>query len=124
MIPAPWALLSATGRRCAVCVSSHLTWSLVRPGRWLSSSAAAPEVTAAACEVPPPRRNRSPTRALGCAWSRYEPGERRLITDAPGATTSGFRLPSPVLDHDGTTSSRTSYVPRLSAPPTAMTYGS
>src|SRR5215218_8984242 len=123
-VPAPCALVSATGSFCAVPTRSALTWSGDRLGRWSRSSAAAPETTAEACDVPLPLNRRSPRRAAGYIWSRTDPGARSPMTEAPGATRSGLRLPSPVLDHDGTTSSMTSYVPRLSEPPTAMTYGS
>ena len=44
--------------------SSALTWSGVRPGRWLSRRAAAPETTAAACDVPLPRKKRLLTVAV------------------------------------------------------------
>ena len=52
--PAPWAMASTPVIGVAVLVSSFLTWSGVRVGRCCSSSAAAPETTAAAWEVPLP----------------------------------------------------------------------
>ena len=63
--PLPWALASAFGSERAEPISSALTWSGVRSGRCSRSSAAAPETTAADCEVPLPRKNRSPVRAPG-----------------------------------------------------------
>src|SRR5687768_6367784 len=68
--PAPcWAAV-ALGIGDADCVSSAFTWSGVRPGRCEMSSAAAPDTTAADCEVPLPRKNRSPMRAAGNWVSR------------------------------------------------------
>ncbi len=61
--PLPWATASALASGLAVPISSALTWSGVRPGRCCNSSAAAPETTAADCEVPEPRKNSSPVRA-------------------------------------------------------------
>ena len=57
---APWP-----AARSAVRLSRALTWSGVRFGRCWRSRAAAPETNAAACEVPLPRKNRSPVRAAG-----------------------------------------------------------
>ncbi len=102
-------------------VISAFTWSGVRSGRCWRSSAAAPETTAAACEVPLPRKNRSPTRAAGWSTSMREPGSRRLMTDVPGATRSGRRAASPRLDQAATTSSSPETVPRESPPATAIT---
>ena len=53
------------GIACADPVSSALTWSGVMSGRCWISRAAAPETTAADCEVPLPRKSRSPMRAAG-----------------------------------------------------------
>ena len=64
MTPSPWAWGSAAGSGLAVVISRALTWSGVRPGRCCSSSAAAPEATAAAWEVPLPRKNRSSKAAV------------------------------------------------------------
>ena len=69
----------------AVAVRSALIWSGVAVGRCWMSRAAAPEVTAAACDVPDPRKrpeqvSGSYTRAGGYFVSRYEPGTRRLAT--------------------------------------------
>src|SRR3954469_7511200 len=124
IVPLPWAVASAFGSFRAVPVSRAFTWSGVRSGRCESSSAAAPEMTAAACDVPEPRKNRSPVRAPGLLASRFDPEVRRLTTDLPGATTSGLRVPSPVFDHPSTLSSSVAAVPLFSMPPTAMTYGS
>ena len=54
--PLPWACSSAAGSVVAVLVSSALTWSGVSDGRCWSSTAAAPDTTAAACDVPLPRK--------------------------------------------------------------------
>ena len=77
-----------------------LTWSGDRSGRRSSSSATAPETTAAACDVPLPLKQASPTRASGCARSSAEFGSRRLTIERPGATRSGLR-PAPRLDQRG-----------------------
>ena len=53
--PPPWVYRPTLGIGEAVEVSSALTWSGVSVGRAASSRAAAPDVTAAACEVPEPR---------------------------------------------------------------------
>jgi hypothetical protein len=53
--PAPWAKRVWFGMGAAVEVSSSLTWSGVSVGRAARSRAAAPDATAAACEVPEPR---------------------------------------------------------------------
>src|SRR3954451_24621383 len=63
--PLPCAAVPTPGSRDAVPVSSAFTWSGVRSGRCERSSAAEPETTAAACEVPLPRNSRSPMRAAG-----------------------------------------------------------
>ena len=70
MTPAPIAGFGFCTKGSAVDINSALTWSGVRFGRAWSSSATSPEVTAVACEVPEPRKNRldvSPaTRPSGC----------------------------------------------------------
>jgi hypothetical protein len=53
--PWPWPSASVVLSWTAVDRSSALTWSGVRVGRFYSSSATAPEVTAAAWLVPLPR---------------------------------------------------------------------
>ncbi len=88
------------------------------------SSAAAPDTTAAAWEVPLPRKKRSPTRALGCCRSALEPAARKLTNDLPGATRSTWRLSLPQAEKGATASSAVSRVPLVSAAPTAMTKGS
>src|SRR3954470_5008240 len=93
--PAPCCAVVARGTAVADPVRRALTWSGVSSGRCESSSAAAPETTAAACEVPLPRKSRSPMRAAGYVVSRKDPGFRRLTTFSPGATRSGLRVPSP-----------------------------
>ena len=109
--------------------SSSLIWSGVAVGRCCSSRAAAPETTAAACDVPLPRMKRSPSAAIDAYCSSIvEPGTRRLAMRAPKATTSGLRLVSsvmsPRLEKDATASSVNTSVPRVSAAPTATTNGS
>src|SRR5690349_11206256 len=54
----------------------------------------------------------------------YEPGTRKLWTCTPGATRSGFRVPSPLDEKLGIVSSLLEFVPRVSAAPTAMMKGS
>ena len=104
--------------------SSALTWSGFSVGRCDSSSATPPDTTAADCDVPLPFWNREPTSDVGFSTTAEEPGAAVLTIDWPGATRSGLRTPSPVLDHAGTTSSATSWVSRPSTPPTASTKGS
>src|SRR3954468_7554103 len=112
--PAPWASGPGPDSGSAEDLTIALTWSGVRSGRRSSSSATAPETTAAACDVPLPLNRSSPARASGCARSRAEFGSRRLAIERPGATRSGLR-PRPRLDHDGTTSSATAAVPDRSS---------
>ena len=70
-------------------------------GRWLSSSAAAPETTAAACDVPLPRKKRLSTFAMAPnVSSMNDPGSRSDTMCVPGAERSGLRVPSPSLVKD------------------------
>ena len=85
-------------------------------------SATKPDVTAAACDVPVPRVNRSPTRLVGNAVSMNEPGSRRLTTCMPGATTSTLRNVPPLLN-GATNPSRGSRLPLGSDAPTARIVG-
>jgi len=62
--PRPCACTLAAGSVRAVRISSALTWSGESHGRCSSISAAAPETTAAACDVPLPRKNRSANAAV------------------------------------------------------------
>src|SRR6266511_1752139 len=94
-MPLPWATGSARSNRWAPPVSSAFTWSGVMVGRCWTTRAAAPDTTAAAWEVPVPLKNRSATRAVGFSTSMVEPGSRRPTMEAPGATRSGLRVPSP-----------------------------
>ena len=71
--------------------SSAFTWFGVIEGRWLITRAAAPETTAAACEVPLPLKKRPSTAAVGWSKSAVPPGTRRLLIDCPGATRSTVR---------------------------------
>lgn len=104
--------------------SIAFTWSGRRSGRASSSSATAPDTTAAACELPLPLKKRASTRAVGCASSMYEPGTRRDAMLRPGATRSTRRLVSPRLLNSGTMSSPALTVFLVSEAPTASTYGS
>ena len=51
-------------------------------------------MTAAACDVPLPRKNASPMRAAGNSSSSVEPGTRSETTPVPGAAKSGGRTAS------------------------------
>jgi hypothetical protein len=83
-------------------------------------SAAAPETTAAACEVPEPRKPPS-IRAAGNASSRNEPGTRTERMATPGATTSGERVSEPLLENGAMPSSANEGVAPESTAPTATT---
>src|SRR5690242_14440707 len=90
-----------------------------------NTSAAAPDTTAVACDVPLPRNNSGVTDpVLALATSTAEPGARRLTTCAPGATRSTRRAVLPVDENDGILSSFIWSVPLVSAAPTAMMFGS
>src|SRR3954470_297440 len=102
--PLPCSAAVAAGIGFAVPIGSAFTSSGVIPGRCWISSSAAPETTAAACEVPLPRKRRSPIRAAGYLVSSKDPGVRMLTTWSPGATRSGLRVPSPSLENSETTS--------------------
>ena len=56
ILPAPWAWLSAPGTFLALSVMNRLTWSGVRFGYFWRMRATVPEVIAAACDVPEPRK--------------------------------------------------------------------
>ena len=122
--PRPCACGSAALSGAAPPRNSDFTWSGVRPGRCCSRSAAAPDTTAAAWLVPLPRKKRSPSTAFGFCVSMKDPGTRSDWTDAPGATRSGLRVPSPRVEKSGMTSSFRPIVPLASSAPTAITYGS
>ena len=114
-----------SARRGPLPVIRRLTWSGVRSGRLLRTSAATPEVMAVACEVPLPRKNRVPRRPeLPKAWSTNEPGTRRPCTWTPGATTSTRRELVPLLLNRATVSSVVLNVLFVSSAPTAIRYGS
>ena len=106
----------------AAPVRSALIWSGVAVGRCESSSAAAPVTTAAAWEVPLPRKKRPPTVAVlpNCP-SSAEPGSRRLAMWVPGATRSGLRVALPLSEKVATVSSEVSAVPLVSTAPAAIT---
>ncbi len=87
-MPLPWHTFETPGTEKAESISSAFTSSGVACGLWSRIRAAAPATTAAAWEVPLPRKNRSPTRAPGWSRSAEDPGTRRPITERPGATTS------------------------------------
>ena len=82
-----WIGCSAAGS-CALPMRAALTWSGEAPGYCDRYRAASPDTTAAACEVPDPRKNRLPTRAWGLSWSAAEFGARRPSTCTPGAIRS------------------------------------
>jgi hypothetical protein len=70
-------------------------------------SATAPEVTAAAWDVPEPRKklvqvDGSKYRALGKLLSSIDPGTRKPARATPGAMKSGFLLRLPTADQSGT----------------------
>ena len=125
--PLPWACSSAAGNVVAVPVSSALTWSGVIDGRCWSSSATAPDTTAAACDVPLPRKtgrsNAAVAAVLGVdVGARVHAGR---CNDLPGATTSGLRTPSPSGARRRRWCRRPiDGVPALSAAPTESTNGS
>ena len=105
--------------------SRRFTWSGVSLGRALSSSAAAPDVSAAASDVPLPLRYReSMPPESPSFWSMYEPGTRSPWILLPGATTSSARADVPFALNDASLSSRVFSVPLVSSAPTARTYGS
>ena len=96
----------------------------VHDGFTLTTSAAAPETSAAACEVPDPLKKRPSTTAVSpYAWSRKEPGTRRLASDEPGARMSGLRCPSPRAENDRGFQWEYRVLPWVSTAPTAMTRG-
>jgi hypothetical protein len=110
--PAPWARTPKPGNKAVWLTSKVLTWSGVKLGRPCMSSAAAPEIAAAACDVPLPRKKRAlmvPVEPY--VWSMYDPGTRKLWMWAPGATRSGLRVPSPQLENEEIVSSAGDTVP-------------
>ena len=94
-IPAPVSAGVPTGR--ALSTSHARTSSGDASGAACSISAASPATTAAACDVPVPRKRSSSTKPSGWSRSALLPGARRLITCAPGAARSGRRSPSPMV---------------------------
>ena len=62
--PVPWASESNPASLVAVEARSFFTWSGLMVGVREMISAAAPETTAAACEVPLPRNSASVTRPV------------------------------------------------------------
>ena len=104
--PAPWALVSAGGQLLGGTHQERLDLvrrqlgTLVQEQRRSTRDDRGGLRRAAAAEQTLTATGR---RVI---WSRTELGARRLTTEAPGATRSGLRLPSPVLDQDGTTSSQ------------------
>ena len=83
-------------------------------------------MTATAWLVPEPRKLSSPTWAMTPkVSSRNEPGTRRLATDRPGASRSGFLLPvapgTPLEENVASASSATMVVPLGSEAPTLIT---
>ena len=95
-----------------------MIWSGVAAGCSWTRSAASPETTAVASEVPLPRNQRLPTSAVEpYSSSITDPGSRRLSIEVPGATRSGLRLEPPALEKGATAS--VDPLPWLA--PTAMT---
>src|SRR5205085_7591798 len=101
--PAPLELRFDAGTGRALSASNLFTWSGDADGYRDRINATAPEVIAAACDVPLPRMKRSsgpntgeyqPPRAPAkhsdtISSSCIEPGTCRLITCVPGAAMSG-----------------------------------
>src|SRR5919202_1940056 len=111
----------------AVSMSVDLASSGVQSG-WASNiSAAAPDTTGAAIDVPP-RRMYSPwTTQAGHRSANALPGASVDTMCAPGATTSGFANPSwvtPRLDQSVSASSQGQAVPWSSTAPTESANGS
>src|SRR3954451_8475009 len=125
--PAPVTLGVAAGEAAAVFMNRLFTWSGLSCGCASRRSAAAPDVTAAAKDVPDPLKYASPTRPVGNWVSIVDPGARRETTDRPGAIRSGLAKPSPVgptPEKPGTVSSLRPVVPASSTAPTVITSGS
>ena len=123
--PLPCCGRGGAGDGRAVPVSSALTWSGVRSGRCEISSAAAPETTAAACEVPLPRKSRSPMRAAGYVGVQVGPrphaGRPRGRRGRRGRGCGCRHRRSRTSE---TTSSAVVAVPLALSLPTAIRYGS
>src|SRR5450755_1706306 len=102
------------------------TWSGVIPGRCPMISAAAPEVIAAASDVPLPRISEELMLPgpLPYWLSIAEPGTRSPTTWVPTVAKSGLRVPSPWSEKLAATSSPLEVLEPPSRAATAMTYGS
>ncbi len=84
------AAFRSTTPLLAVEVSAPLMSSGVAPGWCCASTAAAPETSAVAIEVPLPRRYVASTMPSVWVSSIFEPGARYDSTLVPGADTSGL----------------------------------
>src|SRR6266850_3044915 len=130
-IPLPVVSGEPNGNAVAVPFKRAFTCAGVSVGLPSSISATTPVTTGAAIDVPERRKyagtsGSSPaTSRSGSSRSSVLPGERRLTTFRPGATTSGFARPStgvtPREDHDASASSTIVAVPLSSMPPTVIT---
>ena len=122
--PAP--LRGRSGSSDAVLRTSAFSESGVASGNFCSRSAAAPDMTAAACDVPEPRMIRSSMMPTTAVLSMNEPGERKLRMETPGAATSMRRAvgsTGPEVNGARVSSSKEA-VPFGSSAPTVSTKGS
>src|SRR3712207_4205656 len=94
--PRPCVLADTPEIGDAVERSACLTWSGVHSGCALRISAARPDTTAADSEVPEPLMYVGLTSAFGFSFSTVEPSERVVMSERPGATTSGLVRPCAV----------------------------
>jgi len=88
--PAPCACVSAPPIFFALSIRNFFTASGVSVGYFCRINATAPEVIAAACEVPEPRKKRSPSCPSGWVASMNEFATRNPCRCDPDATRSGF----------------------------------
>src|SRR6267378_3633290 len=115
---------------CVVPTRNPLIWSGVRFGQPCRRSAAAPDTTPVAIDVPVRRKYVDPfcatTTRSGNSVSKVLPGTRRETRRRPGATRSGLAFESalPQAENQASMSSRRLMVPRSSVAPTVTTYGS
>src|SRR3954449_10689960 len=108
-------------------ISAPLTWLGVHSGCASMRSAATPDTIAADIDVPPTLKYWPSTTQLGHSVPNVLFGEYGATMCAPGATTSGFSMPScvtPWLDQAVIRSSEVFLVPWSSTEPTLIAYGS
>src|SRR5436309_9364531 len=126
-MPLPTDITSFDASTRAVDVSMYLTRSGVSEGCSDSICATRPDTTAAAIDVPEPRRYGACIVDGNCVVMAA-PGAASDTMCAPGATTSGFASPSlavgPRPEKFGRTSSFRLVVPLSSIAPTVTTNGS